>query len=90
MINCEELRNCENILKKMYSYYTYTLNKTVRCTPPEKSLIRKISSVDFANNLTLPVPILNEEKKIKLNFYFHTFLWHFKRFYEDLKGLYKT
>ena len=29
-------------------------------------------------------------KKIKLNFYFHTFLWCLKRSYEDLKGLYRT
>ena len=27
------------------------------------------------------------KEKIKLNFYFHTSLWYFKRFYEGLKGL---
>ena len=32
------------------------------------------------NTLTFPAPITDEEKK--LNFYFHTFLWYFKRFYE--------
>ena len=36
--------------------------------------------------LTLPVPILDEEKKLKLNFYFHTSLWCLERFYEGLKG----
>ena len=36
--------------------------------------------------LTLPVSILDEEKKNKLNFYFHTSLWCLKRFYEGLKG----
>ena len=41
--------------------------------------------------LTLLVPIPDEEKKIKLNFYFHTPLfWCLKRFYQGLKGLYKT
>ena len=40
--------------------------------------------------LTLPVPIPDEEKKIKLNFYFHTSLWCLKSFYEGLKGLHKT
>ena len=30
-------------------------------------------------NLSLPVPIMDEEKKLKLNFYFHTFLWCLKR-----------
>ena len=30
--------------------------------------------------LNLPVPIPDEEKKIKLNFYFHTSLWCLKRF----------
>ena len=41
--------------------------------------------------LTLLVPIPDEEKKIKLNFYFHTpLLWCLKRFYQGLKGLYKT
>ena len=33
---------------------------------------------------------MNEEKKIKLNVYFHTSLWCLKRFYEGLKGLHKT
>ena len=32
--------------------------------------------------LSLPVPIPAEEKKIKLNFYFHTSLWCLKRFYK--------
>ena len=36
--------------------------------------------------LTRPVKILGKEK-INLNFYFHTFLWRLKRFYECLKGL---
>ena len=31
------------------------------------------------NTLTFPATITDEEKK--LNFYFHTFLWDFKRFY---------
>ena len=35
-------------------------------------------------HLTLPVPIPDEEKKIKLNFYFHTSFWCLKRFYEGL------
>ena len=30
------------------------------------------------------------EINIELNFYFHTSLWCFKRFYEGLKGLHKT
>ena len=29
-------------------------------------------------------------EKIKLNFYFHTSWWCFKKFYEGLKGLHKT
>ena len=44
-------------------------------------------------DLTLNVPCISEsciEIKIKLNLYFHTFLWCLKRFYEDLKGPYKT
>ena len=40
--------------------------------------------------LTLPVPIPDEEKKIMLNFYFHTYMWCLKRFYEGLKDLHKT
>ena len=35
--------------------------------------------------LTLPVPILDNEEKINLNFYFHISLWCLKRFYESLK-----
>ena len=34
--------------------------------------------------LTLPIPIPDEEKKIKLSFYFHTSLSCLKRFYEGL------
>ena len=34
------------------------------------------------NLLTLPAPILDKEKKINLNFYFHASLWCLKRFYE--------
>ena len=30
------------------------------------------------------------KEKIKLNFYFHNFLWCLKKFYEGLKGLHKT
>ena len=42
---------------------------------------KHLSAVD---PLTLPVPIQDEEKKIKLNFYFLTSLWYLKRFYEGL------
>ena len=42
---------------------------------------KHLSAVD---PLTLPVPIQDEEKKIKLNFYFLTSLWCLKRFYEGL------
>ena len=38
-------------------------------------------------NLTLPVPIPDEEKK--LTFYFHTSLWFLKRFYEGFKAFIK-
>ena len=40
--------------------------------------------------LTLPALIPDKEKKMNLNFYFHTSLWCIKRFYEGLKGLHKT
>ena len=43
----------------------------------------------FCTPLALTVPIPDEEKKINLNFYFHTFLWCHKRF-EGLKGFHKT
>ena len=39
--------------------------------------------------LTLPAPILAEEKKLYRSFYFHTSLWCLKRFYEGLKGIVK-
>ena len=40
--------------------------------------------------LTFLTLIPDEEKKNNLNFYFHTFLWCLKRFYEGLEGLRKT
>ena len=42
----------------------------------------------FTFNPFRPSP--RRREKIKLNFYFHTSLWCLKRFYEGLKGLYKT
>ena len=36
-----------------------------------------------------PFPSRSWAKRKKLNFYFHTSLWHLKRFYEGLKGLHK-
>ena len=35
-------------------------------------------------------PDPGRREKINLNYYFHTSLWCFKRFYEGLKGLHKT
>ena len=40
--------------------------------------------------LTFSFSIPDEEKKTKLNFYFHTFLGCHRRFYEDLKSLHKS
>ena len=43
--------------------------------------------------LTLPASHVSKsciKIKINLNFYFHTSLWCLERFYEGLKGLYKT
>ena len=40
-----------------------------------------------------PFPFISESLikiKINLNFYFHTYLWCLKRFYEGVKGLHKT
>ena len=36
--------------------------------------------------LTFPLPIADGGIKINLNFYFRTFLWCLKRFYEGRKG----
>ena len=49
MLKHEELRKFNKSLQKMSSYYTYTWNKTIRRTPLQKPLIRKIFSIDFAN-----------------------------------------
>ena len=35
--------------------------------------------------LELAVPIPDDEKRINLNFYFHTFLWYLTRFYGGRK-----
>ena len=35
-------------------------------------------------------PDSERREKINLHFYFHTYLWCLKRFYESLKGLHKT
>ena len=35
-------------------------------------------------------PNPGQREKIKLNFYFHTFSWCLKKFYEGLNGLHKT
>ena len=43
-----------------------------------------VLNIPLSRNLTLPAPIPDKEKKINLNFYFHTSLWCLKRFYESL------
>ena len=43
----------------------------------------------YIKSLNPSRPIPDEEKKINLNFYFHTSLWCLKRFYEGLKGFHK-
>ena len=35
-------------------------------------------------------PDLGRRKKTNLNFYSHTSLWFFKKFYEELQGLHQT
>ena len=37
------------------------------------------------NGLTLPVPILDKEKKLTQNFYFHTSFWCLKDFMKAVK-----
>ena len=46
------------------------------------------SCADVVINSSRPNP--RRREKINLNFYFHTFLWCLKSFYEGLKGLHKT
>ena len=41
-------------------------------------------------NLNPSRPNPGEKEKINLNFYFDTFLWCLKRFFEDLKDFHKT
>ena len=42
---------------------------------------------NLTNVLNPSRPTPGRREKIKLNFYFHTYLWCLKRFYEGLKGL---
>ena len=44
----------------------------------------------YFSSLTLLVPIPGRREKLNLNFYFHTSLRCLLRFYERLKGIYKT
>ena len=57
-----------------------------------KLMLAKLGAVSVKLNvdLTHPLSILDEEKKIDLNFYFHTSSWYIRRFYKVLKGFYKT
>ena len=52
-------------------------------------VFRTLSNI-YHGALTLPVPILDEEGKKYNFFYFHTYLWFLKRFYEGIKGFMKT
>ena len=53
-----------------------------------------ISCWEFSFSLSLYVnPFCHDPErkgKVNFNFYFHTSSWCLKRFYEGLKGLYKT
>ena len=59
-----------------------------------RQLDEYVQAVIMSNSLdmtiTLPAPILDKEKKSTNIFYFDISLWCLKRFYEGLKGLYKT
>ena len=48
----------------------------------------KESSFQYLDNPSRPN--LGRSEKIKLNFYFYTYLWCLKRFYQGLSGLHKT
>ena len=50
----------------------------------------KISQINVHQGLNPASSDLGRREKINLNFYFHTFLWCLKRFYEGFKGLYKA
>ena len=52
------------------------------CDPAQTLFINPFHPMHFRK--------LYENNKVNWNFYFHTFLWCFKSFYEDLEGLYKT
>ena len=59
---------------------------SIRCSKLRISFCKKLFSCKNSY-LTLPAPCILEsfsKIKINLNFYFHTSLWCFKRFYEDL------
>ena len=55
-----------------------------------KLKLRAAITIDEGHGLHPSRPNPKRREKIKLNFYFHTFLWYLKRFYEGLKGLHKT
>ena len=54
------------------------------CNEDISGIFCSVTYVFFCCSLILPVPILDEEKKINLNLYFHTSLWFLKMFYEGL------
>ena len=70
-----------NIIKEVWAT-TYADLHWYLCTLHKKLMfsIKKF----LKNFLTLSIPIPGKEKKINLNFNFHTSLWCLKRFYEGL------
>ena len=77
------------LTKLAYWFHTFivTLNMSLFPERDETLWTFKCVLIKF-QILTLPVLILDEEKKSTYIF-FHTYLWCPKRFYEDLKVLFK-
>ena len=89
------LMHCKLILAKFVSSFHFSGNNFRRGISGQNIAIWPFSAslralIHAKYILKLPVPIPDEKKKIKLNFYFHTSLWCLKKFYKGLKGLHKT
>ena len=72
--------------KKRGIIYAYLSNTKI--IQKENKKRYKKRKHNYNCNHSYPDP--GKREKINLNFYFHTFLWCLKRFYEGLKGLHKT
>ena len=92
LLSDTEFKICSQVTSFFYyfSFINFTPFPLLFSYLSKKILVNDISNCQLNGPLALPAPIPDKNKKINLNFYFHTSLWCLERFYVGIKGLHRN